>query len=762
MPYEPRLPWQSPATSPFFSTYILGGDSPTTPLGIIHRSDKHTGYLGRDPSAMIALGGEPVAGLPTPPMDDLSQEGLDRNRSTAMIRTAKNKRRVQNREAQRRFRTRKDQLHKTLQQKTDDLRTESQALRDQHAKSTAEVSRLLMENEALRSEAKDHRQQQRLMTTVLQLLLRGSQSPSKAVEDAGFFDVRSCWADLSQSKKGQEDQFIFVGGPALTDKKGPVRSKLLQQAHRKKKLQQRHDAAVELEALKKGERNTQCTCSDEPSLLVPQSYLEPRNTGYQAIKPKAPESGRLGQGQLCSFCGKPQPRHTQAPATQVWDIGSGSFDPMIPIDDTTSRLRVQDILNFASTAIWPNFRPLGYTSKCYQLWTFPFDDKVKLYAVLWSTAYHQDVLRLTYGSPGHRVGSKEQFRLKGLALECLRKEVSTHTGAKPIDSIIMCILFLAVNDTHGTRLYRDKSPFNPPFCRLHALHIYGSRDYHALHWTIIQDLLGRWGGVEALQTFALAWLLSLSDIMNAAHTLQKPIYPCLGVDGKKLVMEPPLLLFAPYGFHLAQDTAGSGFDELLFMDPPVQRKLVTTFSHIGQLSCVLQYYSRNPCSEEALDLLGDSRNYVHHSLFSTPDENASTEQILQCTGQSAEAIELSRELYLACRLALYLHATHVTFPIPRSTLVRGPLLQLLCPKIQSLADRGVSGPLLLWCASVALITTDMASAGQMLALFKKLCRDLKLEGLDDLLVLLRTFAWVDTAVEHHYEKIRMCNATKLW
>lgn len=566
----------------------------------------------------------------------------------------------------------------------------------------------------------------------------------------------------SQPKKGQEDQFIFVGGPSLTDKKGPVRSKLLQQAHRKKKLQQRHDAAAELEALKKGERNTQCTCSDEPSPLAAQSYSEPRNTGYQAIKPKAPESGRLGQGQLCSFCGKPQPRHTQAPATQVWDIGSGSFDPMIPIDDTTSRLRVQDILNFASTAIWPNFRPLGYTSKCYQLWAFPFDDKVKLYAVLWSASYHQDVLRLTYGSPGHRVGSKEQFRLKGLALECLRKEVSTHTGAKPIDSIIMCILFLAVNDTHGTRLSRDLSPFNPPFCRLHALHIYGSRDYHALHWTVIQDLLRRWGGVEVLQTFALAWLLSLSDIMNAAHTLQKPIYPCLGVDGKRLVLEPPLLLFAPYGFHLAQDTAGSGFDGLLFMDPPVQRKLVTTFSHIGQLSCVLQYYSREPCSEEALDLLGDSRNYVHHHLFSTPDENDTTDQILQCTDQSAEAIELSRELYLACRLALYLHATHVTFPIPRSTLVRGPLLQLLCPKIQSLADRGVSGPLLLWCVSVALITSDTASSGQTLALFKKLCRDLNVDGLDDLLVLLRTFAWMDTAVEHHYERIRMCKATKLW
>lgn len=38
----------------------------------------------------MALGGEPVAGPPTLPMDGLSQEGLDRNLSTAMIRNAKN------------------------------------------------------------------------------------------------------------------------------------------------------------------------------------------------------------------------------------------------------------------------------------------------------------------------------------------------------------------------------------------------------------------------------------------------------------------------------------------------------------------------------------------------------------------------------------------------------------------------------------------------------------------------------------------------
>ncbi|KAJ3550025.1 hypothetical protein NM208_g182 [Fusarium decemcellulare] len=554
-------------------------------------------------------------------------------------------------------------------------------------------------------------------------------------------------------KEKPENRFIFVGGPALTDRAGPVRTRLLQQAHRQKKTQQRQNATLERELLTKGERNPVCTCSQDATTLAAQIPEQSQNVRHRPIMPKMPAP--TGIVQVCPSCGKIPAPPSQVSAMQVWDIGAGSSNPMIPVDDTISQLKVQELLHFACTAIWPNFRPLGYTSNCYRSWVFPFDNKVRLYALLWSASYHRDILNLTYGGPNYLGGSKEQLILKGLALESLRNEVDTYTGATPIDSIIMCILYLAVNDTVGTRLpvYRESSPFNPPFRSLHALDLYGSRDYHPVHWKIIQDLLGRYGGVEVLHEFGLAWLLSLSDIMGAAHTLQKPLYPCMGVYGKRLFLEPPLVLFESCAPHFAGHTAGSGFDELLSIDPPVRQEVVATFSHIGQLSCVLQYYTVESYSLEILDLLGDCRNYVHYHLFSSPDANSTTEEILQHTDQDPEVNELSKEIYLACRLALHLYATHVTFPIPRSTIVRRQLLQLLRPKLQFLAEKSIGRSLLLWCVSVALVASDIDSDEPMLAIFKRLCQELKVDSLDDLLALLRKFAWVDKAAERQYTRL---------
>ncbi|KAF4450935.1 hypothetical protein F53441_5996 [Fusarium austroafricanum] len=547
--------------------------------------------------------------------------------------------------------------------------------------------------------------------------------------------------------QAQENRLIFVGGPALTERTGPVRSKLLQQAHRQKKSQQRQNAAFERELLTRGERSDICTCNEKPLIPPSQAPGIPEDTRYRPIMPKM--SALIGTTP-CSVCGK-----SLASSSQVvpWDIGAGAFDPMIPIDETTSQLKIQEILYFACTSIWPYFRPLTYTSKCYQSWVFPCDNKVRLYAVLWAASYHRDVLNVTYGGPTYQAGSKDQLTLKGLTLKALREEVTTYTGETPIDSIIMCILYLAVNETVDARICRDPSPFNPPFTYLHALDIYGSRDYHPIHWSIIQDLLARYGGVEALQDSALAWLLSLSDIMGAANTLQKPIYPCLSIYGKRMSLEPPLILFKPYASHFALENAGSGFDELLSLDPPVQQGIVDTFSQVGQLSCILQYYTITSLSPEVLDVLGDCRNYVHHGLFSSPDTNSPTEEILQHCDRGPEAKELSREIYLTCRLAVFLYATHVTFPLPRSAVLRSQLLQQLCPKVDLLAGRNAPRRLLLWCVSVVLVASDLKSDETILDLFKRLCYELEVEGLDDLLVLLREFAWVDKAVEHQYERL---------
>jgi chromosome segregation ATPase len=100
---------------------------------------------------------------------------------------------MQNREAQRRFRERKEQRQKTLQQKAEGLQTDYQKLLDNYTKRTDEVCRLLKENDALRTEINNLRQRWRIMMTVLQQQPNNSsQLPSVLMEEAALPSSCSC------------------------------------------------------------------------------------------------------------------------------------------------------------------------------------------------------------------------------------------------------------------------------------------------------------------------------------------------------------------------------------------------------------------------------------------------------------------------------------------------------------------------------------------------------------------------------------------
>ncbi|KAL4863577.1 hypothetical protein BDV12DRAFT_201949 [Aspergillus spectabilis] len=176
--------------------------------------------------------------------------------------------------------------------------------------------------------------------------------------------------------------------------------------------------------------------------------------------------------------------------------------------------------------------------------------------------HHRDILRVTSGASEPKLNSKEQLELRLLALRALQREIANVSETKSPDALVMCILFLAVNDKHNVKIARDPSPFSPPFVSLQALDLYGSRDYHLLHWNMLHDIIQRFGGIESLQAFALPWLLTLAALMRSAQILTKPIYPIVGVTGKPLDLQPPSLLFQPHGYHDPQDQAGSGFHEL--------------------------------------------------------------------------------------------------------------------------------------------------------------------------------------------------------
>jgi hypothetical protein len=461
----------------------------------------------------------------------------------------------------------------------------------------------------------------------------------------------------------------------------------------------------------------------------------------------------------CSFCGRYIRSYnalhlSSSSSSSLYDIGSG-LEPTIPVNETTSRLRVHEIFSFASRHVLPNLRGSLDLPDLYQTWAFPFDnDELKLFTFLWSSKRHEGVLRLAYNTPQDPVELREELVLKGLTLRALRREVTSYTEQKAIDSIIRSMLVLAVNDTETAtqRLCREPSPFTPTFTGLHALEFYGGRDYNRLHWENMYKLLQNHEGIQMLRPFALAWQISVADLTNAAHTLRKPLYPMIDVYGQQLELDSPLVLFAP-------DTSddlrkpGSGFNELLLMAQPVHQRLVNVFSHVGELSYAMDIISTQSHSPRLLELLADSRDLVHHRLFSLPNEDDAPGQILSLDGQSTRQNQ-SMEFYLTCRLAALLYATHVTFPIPRSSVVRSVLLQSLCPKLQFLADRGFLSPLFLWCTSVALVALDETGPfAEVLGHFQKVSRNLHITTLPSLLNLLHLFAWSDTAIQHHNSRM---------
>ncbi|KAL3474774.1 hypothetical protein BJX99DRAFT_172275 [Aspergillus californicus] len=545
-----------------------------------------------------------------------------------------------------------------------------------------------------------------------------------------------------KSQHGQ--QFMFVGGPTLNTQAGNVRSTLLRRVLGEKKKQRRQDAAGRLDSmLRRDGEDARNPASAMCSCLLGQGSAGPDSldaAAHRMIRPRGANVGGSLSGR-CPTCGGFTRGDSKPPSPGPQLLGARA-DPLLPVDATSVRLKVHELLDFSATTIWPHFRSVEYAGNCYKAWIFPFDNNLSVYAVLWAASYHRDILRVTYGAAEPCLDSREQLELKSLALQALQKEVANVTETTAPDALVMCILYLAVNDKHKAKITRDASPFSPPFTNLQALDFYGSRDFHPLHWDVVQHIVRRFGGIQNLRAFALAWLLSLSDLMNAVHTLSKPIYPIVDVWGSPLDLQPPGLLFKPPP---SRPVPGSGFHDLFYLWPPIKQIIVPVFVHLGELCAVLQHYAEGSCSPAVLDLLGDSRNLVHHRLLSLPNEEDPIDLILACKDGSTQENELSREIYLVCRLSALLYAIHVTFPLPRSQQLRHRILHALHPRISRLAAQNVTRPSLLWCVAVTLSVCDECPGTK--AYMTRLLHTTGVDTEPKLLALLRSFAWVDAAVQ---------------
>ncbi|KAB8218752.1 hypothetical protein BDV33DRAFT_192550 [Aspergillus novoparasiticus] len=399
------------------------------------------------------------------------------------------------------------------------------------------------------------------------------------------------------------------------------------------------------------------------------------------------------------------------------------------------------------TSIWPAFRQSNYAGSCYQAWIQQSSrNKLLIYSTLWAVSYHRDVLRISYGAPDRApdpaLETKEQLYYKGLVLSILHSHVANYTNETWRDSVIMSVLYLAVNGHVKGKVARDANPFTPPFVDLQSLSFYGSREYHNTHWTFIQTLLDRLGGIHSIRLYGLGWLLSIADLMFAAHSLTKPQYPLVDVQGKLYGLPAPL-----HAFGIAPEQPslpGSGFRELLSLTSPVKEKIVNAFVHLGEYSNVIQYFSNHRLDASTRDLIGDVRNQVHHDLFSLPDEHDLPACIIDQPNDSGDSSQ-SLELYHTCRLSALLYALHVTFPVPKSSALRAIIIPQLTEKLHNVGQK-MSTTLLLWCTTVAAIAAEgMIQRQSLVQLTDKVRLDLQIHQLAHAVKVLHSFTWADVA-----------------
>jgi hypothetical protein len=101
------------------------------------------------------------------------------------------------------------------------------------------------------------------------------------------------------ASKGQEKQFVFVGGPMLTTKGSGIRSKLIQDTIRKNKLQRRTKTLADMNKLLKERTHVECTCRLE---MAPASQSLMRGQSIRTSASGPGIEGPVVEFIRCSFC----------------------------------------------------------------------------------------------------------------------------------------------------------------------------------------------------------------------------------------------------------------------------------------------------------------------------------------------------------------------------------------------------------------------------------------------------------------------------
>jgi hypothetical protein len=334
-------------------------------------------------------------------------------------------------------------------------------------------------------------------------------------------------------------------------------------------------------------------------------------------------------------------------------------------------------------------------------------------------------------------------------LQMVQDELALSTAATVTDEIILAVLYIATNYKVRGRVARDPSPFTPPVVGIHHVDIFGTGEFHPLHWQALKDLIRGRGGLETLRMTTLPWLVTLADLFHAVGCLEKPAYQLLDLTGKPIVYSPPcqaLRIPQPWPPQV------SGFAKLGSLEPPVHQSIIDTLQDITEYSHCLDTLSQRDSYN--IDELGDFRDIIHHRLMTLPNDEVLCEFIMDLSGDPKppfEAQHRTRFTYLLLRSAMLLYITHVTFPLPRPLLLRQRLLGDIAShftKVGGDFHPQVPVELYIWPAVIAAIAArDEPCRALFVGIVRRLCCLRMVVTFEEFLALIRAFAWVRCACD---------------
>ncbi|KAL3454252.1 hypothetical protein BJX65DRAFT_263067 [Aspergillus insuetus] len=403
-----------------------------------------------------------------------------------------------------------------------------------------------------------------------------------------------------------------------------------------------------------------------------------------------------------------------------------------------------EVLDYCVRDFWPTFRNKEYAELCYRT-RFQQPSKLLVYSVLWAVAVHFDFNR---GASPYQESAK-CLRYFAIMLGMVQDELALSTAATVTDEIILAVLYIAANYKVMGRIVRDSSPFTPPLVGIHHVDIFGTGEFHPLHWEALKDLIHGRGGLETIQMTALPWLVTLADLLHAVGCLEKPVYPLLGLTGKPVPYSPPSQALGTLQPRRPQDSA---FMKLGLLEPPVHQSIIDTFQDIAEYSHCLDTLAQR--DSYSIDELGDCRDIIHHRLMNLPDDEVMCEFIMDLSADPKppfEAQHRTRFTYLLIRAAVLLYITHVTFPLPRPLLLRQRLLGDIAShftKVGGDFHPQVPVELYLWPAVIAAIAArDEPCRALFVGIVRRLCCLRLIVTFEEFLATMRAFAWVDCACD---------------